>query len=88
VGDTAKVIVGVANQEQKTMTYKVEIKSDGVASSDTGSFVLKQGQKWENPVDLIFTRTGGDQAVTFYLYKNGVVDATQQPLQLLINVTQ
>lgn len=69
LGNEGKVIVGIVNHEQETMTYGVEIDIDGDKVSDTGSIPLDNQAKWEQEVNFAPTRTGLSQKVEFLLYK-------------------
>jgi uncharacterized membrane protein len=85
LGNEGKVIVGIVNHEQETMTYGVEIDIDGNKVSDTGSIPLDNEAKWEHEVSFAPTRTGANQKIEFLLYK-GQGSEPYQRLYLWVDV--
>ena len=80
VGEEAKVIVGIINREQETATYRVEVKIDGVISSQVGAVTLEPDEKWEEEVGFAPNRLGDKQKVEFLLYKQGQSEIYRQLL--------
>ncbi len=66
---TGKVIMGIINQEQDTVSYWVEIKIEGVTDNTIGPIVLASGNKWESMVSFTPRNIGENQKVEFLLYK-------------------
>jgi uncharacterized membrane protein len=71
VGEEARLILGVINQEREEMSYRVEVSGDGIASQEIGWLVLAYEEKWEREISFVPTRAGENQKVNFYLYKQG-----------------
>lgn len=46
------VIIGIVNQEHKTVSYRVEVRIDGVRNSEAERLLLQDGEKWkEVPIE-------------------------------------
>ena len=86
VGEEAKVIVGIINREHKTVSYRVEVRIDGVRNNEVGLLVLEHDEKWEEVVSFTPERVGDNQKVEFVLYKKGEGEPYLEPLHLWINV--
>lgn len=73
VGEEARVIVGIINREQETVSYSVEISIDGAMNNKVGPVELNHNEKWEEIVSFTPTNIGDNQRVEFRLhwYKNG-----------------
>lgn len=70
VGEVGKVMVGIGNREHETVTYRVEVRIDGVINNQVGPLTVKSDEKWQETVT--FTPAGRDkQRVEFLLYKQG-----------------
>ena len=61
VGGEVGVIVGIINQEHKTMSYRLEVRIEGVKDNETELPVLEQGEKWQEVVSFIPDETGDNQ---------------------------
>lgn len=79
VGGEVGVIVGIINQEHKTMSYRLEVRIEGVKNNETELPVLEQGEKWQEVVSFIPDETGDNQKVELLLYKDG---KSESPLEL------
>ena len=86
-GQEAGVIVGIANHEDQTMTYRVEVVIDGVVVAGLDRVTLEHDEKYETEIGFTPQHTGGDKKVEFLLYTN---DQAEPPLQLypLVDVIQ
>lgn len=71
VGEEARVIVGVVNQEREDMSYRLEVTVDGITGKEMGPLLLAHEEKWESEISFTATRVGENQKVEFLLYKNG-----------------
>lgn len=71
VGEEASLILGISNQEQKTMSYLVDIKIDEVTANGLGPIILEHGEKVEQIVTFTPDKPAGEQEVEFLLYKQG-----------------
>jgi len=85
VGEEAEVIVGIANQEHETVSYRVEVTIDGARHNEVGPIVLHHEDRWEREVGFKLTRLGDNQKVKFLLYKQGQSEVYQS-LHLWVNV--
>ncbi len=84
-GEVGKVIVGIVNQEDRDMSYHVEIKLAGVPIAELGPVMLEHEEKWEKAVDITPLRVGENQKVEFLLFKEGQ-EKTTSLLHLWLNV--
>lgn len=87
VGEEAKVILRIINQEREDMSYRVKVIVDGVTVEETGLLLLAHQEKWEREISFTPTRTGENQKVEFLLYKNGETEPYRD-LYLKINVSE
>jgi uncharacterized membrane protein len=87
VGEEAKVIVGITNREHETVSYRVEVRIEGVVSNEVEPIVLEHDKKWEEIVSFTPHRAGANQTVEFLLYKNGEVEPYLR-LHLWLDVTE
>ena len=71
VGEEAIVIIGIGNQEQDAVSYRVEIKIDGAATGELGPIALKHGERFEQVAAFTPDKPGEQQRVEFLLYKEG-----------------
>ncbi|MDD5083118.1 MAG: DUF1616 domain-containing protein [Dehalococcoidales bacterium] len=85
VGEAGKVVVGIVNQEQETVSYQVEVVIDGVPDSETGPVVLDHDGRWEETLGFTPDKVGEGQKVEFRLYRQGTSGIYRQ-LQLWIDV--
>ena len=88
VGEGGEVIVAVVNHEHEAVSYRVEVRIDGVKNNEVGPFVLANEQKWEEMVSFTPDKAGDNQKVAFFLYKNGEAEPCLEPLHLWIDVTE
>jgi len=88
LGNEEKVIVGIVNLEHEVVSYRVEIKIDGVKNNEAGPVVLANEQKWEEIVSFMPDKSGDSQEVEFLLYKNEETEPYLKPLHLWVNVTE
>ena len=83
VGEEARVIVGIINQEHKQISYQVQVTIDGNRNNEISPVVLVPGEKYEQEVGFTPTKVGEKQKVEFVLYKE---DKPYRYLHLLIDV--
>jgi len=79
LGEEARLIGGIINQEQETASYMVEIRIDGVKDNQTRPIELEHNNKWEQLLSFTPHRTGNSQKVEFLLYR----DSEQEPYRQL-----
>ena len=85
VGGEGKVIVGIINREQETVTYLVEVAIDGVKNNEVGPVALDHNGKWEEIIGFTPGRVGDNQKVEFLLYRQGQNEVYQR-LHLWVDV--
>lgn len=85
VGEEGKVLIGIINQEQKTVTYRIEIIIDDTLNSKPETITLGDGEKWERMINFIPAKVKGNQKVEFLLYKQGEIGISNR-LHLWIDV--
>ncbi len=88
VGEEGRVIVGIANHEYETVSYRIEVRINGTRNNEVKPIVLEHNEKWEEIVSFSLSELGEDQKVEFFLYKNGEVEPCLKPLHLWVDVTQ
>ena len=87
LGEEAKVILGIVNHEHQPLSYRVEIKINGVKNKEIGTGILAHEEKWEQVVGFTPEEVGVKQKVEFWLYKDDALQPyLEQPLHLYINV--
>ncbi len=88
VAEETAVIVGIANQELKEESYRLETWIDGKKNSEVGPLVLAQGEKWEEEVSFTPTERGENQKVEFLLFKGSETQPCTGPVYLWINARE
>ncbi|MFB0556619.1 MAG: DUF1616 domain-containing protein [Dehalococcoidia bacterium] len=87
VGEEAKVILGIVNHEHQPLSYRVEIKINGVKNKEIGTGILAHEEKWERVMGFTPEEVGVKQKVEFWLYKDDALQPhLEEPLHLYINV--
>ena len=86
VGKEMTVTVGIANYDNETVSYRVEVRIDGVKNNEVQGITLERGERWENGVSFTPGVAGENQKVEFLLYKNGEVKPFFEPLRLWVDV--
>ena len=87
VGDRGIVRVGIVNQEYEAMSYRVEVKMDGVKTDEVGPILLDNNQKWEEEISFMPSVAGQNRKVEFLLFKAGESEP-YAVLYLWLDVTQ
>jgi uncharacterized membrane protein len=88
VGEEGSVIVGISNNENKTVSYRVEVRIDGDKNNEIGPIVLEHDEGWEREMSFVPQVLGENQKVEFLLYKNGEASPCLKPLYLWVDVIQ
>lgn len=88
VGEEGRVIVGISNNEHKTVSYRVEVRIGGDKNNEIGPIVLEHDDGWEGEVSFVPQVPGENQKVEFLLYKNGEASPCLKPLHLWVDVIQ
>ncbi len=87
MNDKETVIVGIANREYKAMSYRVEVKKDGVKRGKVGPILLDNDQKWEQEVSFVLGVPGENWEVEFLLFQEGESES-YDVLYLWLDVTE
>ncbi len=87
VGEQGRVMVGIVNREQETVSYRVTVAIDEGGLNETGPVMLAHEDKWEKEVGFIPERSGENQKVEFSLYKQGQSEA-YRVIHLWIDVVE
>lgn len=74
-GEAGSVTVGIINQEQEMVNYRVEVMIDGVRQEEISPAALSHEDRWEQEVSFIPAQSGANQKVEFWLYKQGQSEA-------------
>lgn len=88
VGQQGEVIVGIVNHENEVVSYRVEVRIDGVKNNEVGPVVLADEEKWEEILSFTPDKADDNEKVEFMLYKNEEASPYLEPLHLWINVTE
>lgn len=87
VGEEARVILGIVNHEHQPLSYRVEIKINGVKNKEIGTAILAHEEKWEQVVGFTPEEVGAKQRVEFWLYKDEEAQpCLKEPLHLYVDV--
>ncbi|MBA7690235.1 hypothetical protein ES703_98759 [subsurface metagenome] len=78
------MIVGIINQEHETVSYRVEVRINGMKSNEVGPIVLEHEER-ELEVSFVPKVSGNNQKVEFLLCKQGQTEACQS-LHLWVEV--
>ena len=87
VGEAAELILGINNQENMAVSYRVEIKIDGVTNGELGPIALNHNEKFEQLVTFTPDKAGEKQKIEFLLYKQGET-RVYQSLHLWVDVAE
>ncbi len=88
VGEERTVIVGIVNYDYETVSYRVEVRIDGVKNNEVKGITLEHGERWEDEVSFTPEVAGREQKVELLLYKKGEVLPCFEPLRLWIDVKE
>ena len=87
-GEEGKVIIGVTNSEHSEMTYKLEVKVDGVLDNTIKNITLIEGETKQMEITFRFSHAGDNQKVEFALYNKEETGPLVTPLHLWIDVVE
>ncbi|MBI2860200.1 MAG: DUF1616 domain-containing protein [Chloroflexi bacterium] len=85
VGQEGRVLAGIVNQEQRTISYRIMVSINGEEAGDVGPLVLDDREKWEGQVSFTADQPGLRQKVEFILYAD---ETDYQRLHLWVDVTE
>lgn len=81
------IIVGVVNHEFSSLNYTVQVALGKKVSTDV-SFRLNHNETWENNITFAPDKTGNDQKLEFWLFKDDNFTVPYRELHLWVNVTE
>lgn len=81
------VTLGIRNQEQQAVEYRVEIAIDGEPVAEVSPILLGHGEEWQQEVGFAPTRAGPGQKVEFLLYEGTATEASLE-VHLWIDASQ
>ena len=84
IGEDTSLTLGIINQEQTEVSYRVEIRIDGILIEDIGPVTLEANEKREQKITFALDNLGDNQKVEFLLYKQGQSDVYES-LHLLVD---
>ena len=85
VGEEGKVMVGIINREHETVSYRIEVRINGIKVNEVGPIVLEHEEERELEASFVSQVSGDNQKVEFLLYKQGQAEACQS-LHLWVDV--
>jgi len=85
VGEEGKVIVGIIDREQEAVSYRIEIRINGMANNKVGLVKLNPDEEWQKVMSFTPNRVGDRQKIQFLLYRQGQGEVYRE-LYLWINV--
>jgi uncharacterized membrane protein len=86
-GEEAEVLVGIVNQEQEPVSYRLAIMIEGSLVREAGPLTLEHKERWQEVVAFTPDRPGDRQKVEFWLYRLDR-DEAYHHLHLWIDVTE
>ena len=86
-GNKSTVIVGIVNHEYALVNYSLQMNLNNT-TIQWRNLTLQQNQTWQEPVSYVLTKTGDQQKLEFFLYKDGNNTAPYRDLHLWVNVTE
>ncbi|MFC2021539.1 DUF1616 domain-containing protein [Chloroflexota bacterium] len=85
VGEEGKVVVGIVNREQETVSYRLEVRVEGSIGNQMEAVTLENDGKWEETTGFTPYKMGKEQKVEFLLYRQGKSEVYRR-LHLLVDV--
>ncbi len=70
LSEQANITLGIENYENQAASYTIKVTLDGQDLQSIGPLTLEDKEKWSSPISLKPFRTGDNQKVEFFLYKN------------------
>ena len=86
-GNKSTVIVGIVNHEYALVNYSLQMNLNNT-TLQRRNLTLQQNQTWQEPVSYVLTKSGDQQKLEFFLYKDGNMTAPYRDLHLWVNVTE
>ena len=88
-GEPMAVTIGIVNHEHEMVSYRVGITVDSMENREISSGKLAHKGKWQEIVSFIPDKSGDNQKVEFWLFKNSETEPhIKDPLYLVIDVLE
>ena len=71
LGQSTRLTLGVANHEGHDDTYEIIARLDGAIASSVPELRLRDGDSWEQAVEISPSRAGDGQKLEYLLYREG-----------------
>ncbi|MFC1869758.1 DUF1616 domain-containing protein [Chloroflexota bacterium] len=88
VGKEQTVTVGIINREREPVSYRLQVRIDGITNNELGPLVLGHNERWEEVVSFTPNLVGNNQKVELLLYKGDGSLPYLAPLHLWVNVKE
>jgi uncharacterized membrane protein len=72
LGESGTVIIGVANHEYESVTYRIVVTLDNETISTIENITLNHDKKWERNYTFTPQKAGDRMKLQFLLYREGV----------------
>jgi uncharacterized membrane protein len=91
IGDSGEVIVGVMNQEERTVNYRLAVLLDGnplPLQPEEENIRIENNERWERTLSFTPEISGNDMKLQFLLYKDADLSEPYRELYLWIDVNE
>ncbi len=91
LGQTRSVVVGVSNKENRDASYELAVRLNDSGNStilNTERITLKNGQTWQQPLNLTPDKAGNGMKMEFTLYKEPDLNIPYREAYFWVNVTR
>lgn len=88
LGESSSIRISVVNHEGTEAVFRIEAVADEVVIGEAGPVELANGAIWKGQMDFKPLQIGRDQAVEFFMYRDGQVDEDVSPIGLWIDVVE
>ncbi len=91
IGDSGEVIVGVMNQEEETVDYRLAVLLDGnplPLKPEDENIRIENNERWERTLSFTPEISGNDMKLQFLLYKDADLSEPYRELYLWIDVNE
>lgn len=87
LGDPLELKAVIVNQENRSVSYRIEVRISGETVAEVDAGTLEPGDKWEKVIKFFPRMPGENQKVEFYLYANGKTEPhLKDPLHIFVHV--
>lgn len=86
-GEEGTITAVIVNKEHQTVSYRIEVKMDGIILNEIGPVLLDNDQKWEEEISFIPGTAGMNKKLEILLFKDGESEPGNE-LYLWLDVTE